>query len=80
MEEKISYQNQGKGLNIFEKYLTLWVVLCIAGGIILGKVACGAGDGCRRADRGAGNADAGANMPENPEMVSGRANKYGFAC
>jgi ACR3 family arsenite transporter len=28
-----------KGLNVFEKYLTLWVVLCIAAGIILGKVA-----------------------------------------
>jgi ACR3 family arsenite transporter len=34
-------QNQGKGLNIFEKYLTLWVVLCIAGGIVLGKLAPG---------------------------------------
>jgi ACR3 family arsenite transporter len=32
-------QNQGKGLNIFEKYLTLWIVLCIAGGIVLGKLA-----------------------------------------
>jgi ACR3 family arsenite transporter len=32
-------QNQGKGLNIFEKYLTLWIALCIAGGIILGKLA-----------------------------------------
>lgn len=30
-----------KGLNIFEKYLTLWVALCIVGGIILGKVAPG---------------------------------------
>ncbi|WP_036478471.1 ACR3 family arsenite efflux transporter [Myxosarcina sp. GI1] len=28
----------GGQLNIFEKYLTLWVALCIAGGIILGKV------------------------------------------
>ena len=28
-----------KGLNIFEKYLTLWVALCIAGGIALGKLA-----------------------------------------
>jgi ACR3 family arsenite transporter len=34
-------QNQGKGLNIFEKYLTLWVALCIAGGIVLGKLAPG---------------------------------------
>jgi ACR3 family arsenite transporter len=29
----------GKGLSIFEKYLTLWVLLCIAAGIALGKVA-----------------------------------------
>ena len=36
-----SIQNQGKGLNIFEKYLTLWVALCIAGGIVLGKLAPG---------------------------------------
>jgi ACR3 family arsenite transporter len=36
-----SSQNQGKGLNIFEKYLSLWVMLCIAGGIILGKFAPG---------------------------------------
>ena len=26
-------------LNVFEKYLTIWVFLCIAAGIILGKVA-----------------------------------------
>ncbi len=30
-----------KRLNVFERYLTLWVALCIAGGIILGKVAPG---------------------------------------
>jgi ACR3 family arsenite transporter len=30
-----------KQLNVFEKYLTLWVVLCILGGIVLGKVAPG---------------------------------------
>ena len=28
-------------LTVFERYLTLWVALCIAGGIILGKVAPG---------------------------------------
>jgi len=28
-----------KGLNVFEKYLTVWVILCIIGGIVLGKVA-----------------------------------------
>ncbi len=30
-----------KKLNVFERYLTLWVALCIAGGILLGMVAPG---------------------------------------
>jgi ACR3 family arsenite transporter len=30
-----------KGLNIFEKSLTVWVLLCIAGGIALGMAAPG---------------------------------------
>jgi ACR3 family arsenite transporter len=30
-----------KQLNVFERYLTLWVALCIVGGIVLGKVAPG---------------------------------------
>ena len=30
---------QGKGLSLFEKYLTLWVILCIGAGIVLGKLA-----------------------------------------
>lgn len=34
-------EDRGKGLNIFEKYLTVWVGLCIVGGIVLGKVAPG---------------------------------------
>jgi len=29
----------GKKLSIFERYLTVWVLLCIVGGIILGKIA-----------------------------------------
>ncbi len=33
--------SEEKKLNIFERYLTLWVGLCIIGGIILGKVAPG---------------------------------------
>ncbi len=33
---------QQKGLGIFEKYLSVWVILCILAGIILGKVAPGA--------------------------------------
>lgn len=30
-----------KRMNIFERYLTIWVTLCIVGGIVLGKVAPG---------------------------------------
>jgi ACR3 family arsenite transporter len=29
----------GKGLGFFERYLTLWVALCIVAGILLGKIA-----------------------------------------
>ncbi len=32
---------QQKGLGFFEKYLSVWVILCILAGIILGKVAPG---------------------------------------
>jgi len=32
-------ENKTKGLSVFERYLTLWVLLCIGGGIILGKAA-----------------------------------------
>jgi ACR3 family arsenite transporter len=39
MENDNLSQKKGKGLNIFEKYLTIWVVLCIVGGIVLGKLA-----------------------------------------
>jgi len=28
-----------KGLNVFEKYLTVWVLACIGAGILLGKLA-----------------------------------------
>jgi len=31
--------NEEKRLSIFEKYLTLWVLLCIGAGIVLGKIA-----------------------------------------
>ena len=30
---------KGKGLSIFERYLSVWVLLCIGGGIALGKIA-----------------------------------------
>jgi ACR3 family arsenite transporter len=41
--EMTDYENAkaGKGLNVFERYLTIWVILCIAGGIVLGKIAPG---------------------------------------
>ena len=32
---------QAKGLSVFERYLTVWVGLCIVAGIVLGKVAPG---------------------------------------
>ncbi len=38
--EPIAAKEQ-KGLGFFEKYLTVWVILCILAGIILGKVAPG---------------------------------------
>jgi ACR3 family arsenite transporter len=41
MGKSNSSQKQGKGLSIFEKYLTVWVGLCIVGGIALGKLAPG---------------------------------------
>lgn len=41
MPETATPQEQSKGLNIFEKYLTIWVALCIVGGIVLGKLAPG---------------------------------------
>ena len=32
-------EQKEKKLNIFEKYLTLWVLLCIGAGILLGRIA-----------------------------------------
>ena len=34
-------ESGGKGLGFFEKYLYVWVILCIIVGIILGKIAPG---------------------------------------
>jgi ACR3 family arsenite transporter len=39
--EAIAIEQPGKGLNLFERYLSVWVILCIVAGIILGKVAPG---------------------------------------
>ena len=38
---EISLEESRKGLSLFEKYLSVWVILCIVAGIILGKVAPG---------------------------------------
>ena len=39
--EPVIAKEQARELSIFERYLTLWVFLCIVGGIVLGKVAPG---------------------------------------
>lgn len=39
MTSQQTEQTSTKGLHIFERYLTVWVILCIIGGIILGKLA-----------------------------------------
>jgi ACR3 family arsenite transporter len=41
MPEKTVTPDTKKGLGFFERYLTLWVILCILAGIILGKIAPG---------------------------------------
>ena len=41
MTTERSITKRAKGLSIFEKYLTLWVVLCIVAGTILGRIAPG---------------------------------------
>lgn len=35
---KVSVSNESEKMSFFERYLSLWVALCIIGGIILGKV------------------------------------------
>jgi ACR3 family arsenite transporter len=39
MSEPVEAANERKMTSVFERYLTVWVGLCIVGGIILGKVA-----------------------------------------
>lgn len=41
MADESSAVERAKNLNVFERYLTIWVVLCIIGGILLGKLAPG---------------------------------------
>ncbi|MEK7331559.1 MAG: ACR3 family arsenite efflux transporter [Candidatus Eisenbacteria bacterium] len=42
-------------LNLFERYLTLWVGLCMGAGVLLGKAAPGAVDTIRRIELGSGS-------------------------
>jgi ACR3 family arsenite transporter len=39
MENENAMKGEERGLGFFEKYLYLWVILCIAAGIVLGKLA-----------------------------------------
>ncbi len=39
MEDKACINKQPKGLSLFERYLSVWVILCIVAGIVLGKFA-----------------------------------------
>ncbi len=41
VQEELHTTKNAKGLSVFEKYLTLWVFLCIGGGMILGKIGPG---------------------------------------
>jgi ACR3 family arsenite transporter len=41
LENLMAADKNSKGMSLFERYLTLWVGLCIVGGIVLGKIAPG---------------------------------------
>jgi ACR3 family arsenite transporter len=41
MANEVDITRESKGLGFFEKYLYIWVILCILAGIVLGKVAPG---------------------------------------
>jgi ACR3 family arsenite transporter len=51
----MSAPGQVRRLNVFERYLSLWVVLCMAAGVALGKLAPGLTDAVRRLEFGAGS-------------------------
>jgi hypothetical protein len=44
-----------KRLNVFERYLSLWVALCMAAGVALGKLLPGLTEGLRRMEAGDGS-------------------------
>ena len=41
MSTETEVRKDSKGLSVFERYLTVWVILCIVAGIVLGKAAPG---------------------------------------
>ncbi len=41
MEDEATGMKPARGMSVFERYLTVWVVLCIVAGIVLGKIAPG---------------------------------------
>ena len=59
-----------KGIGIFDRHLTLWVVVCIGAGIVLGKLGRrSVGDRRGGADRGARDAHAGRAVRTDPGLV-----------
>ena len=48
-------QSGAKRLNLFERYLTLWVALCMIGGVLLGRWAPAVVDGLRNLEFGKGS-------------------------
>jgi ACR3 family arsenite transporter len=51
----MNHNNEIRRLNIFERYLTLWVGLCMVVGVVLGRFAPGATDSLRRMEFGGGS-------------------------
>jgi ACR3 family arsenite transporter len=41
MSNEANQNNERKMTSVFERFLSLWVVLCIIAGILLGKIAPG---------------------------------------
>lgn len=51
----MSRQTVPKRMNVFERYLSLWVALCMIAGVLLGKVVPGATASLRRLEFGSGS-------------------------
>jgi len=51
----VSAKQHSKRLNVFERYLSVWVVLCMGAGVLLGKVLPGLTDTVRRLELGDGS-------------------------